>query len=412
MKVSGIMESFINNQDFPKEMAETDLIKVKEIGLRLSHTVEELRKRDFLRKLKLGSEPRIKVLVGFRGLGKTTALLQLMHNEGRIYFSLDHPYIIGKGLYELGKSFIKAGYSSLLVDEVHHYKNWKQESKALYDEFPKIEIILSGSAPLAFEPERRYDITPVEQMSLKEMIEIQGQKVDNPGEAWKYLEESLSFLAIHDWVYEYFQHYWQGGGFPIYLAYKEKTLMAIYNSIRKSIWEDAPFFSRLKGEELIVMEKLLISLATSSLGEFSINNLAKQLEIKKHRGYELISLLEKMKILRLVRPYGKGPKAVRGEPKLMFYHPNLRSAVCKALDVVPDKGALREELAVFSLSARGWLVSTIKGKKRSPDYFVKKGEEEIIVEVGGAGKKTRQLKGFKQKTMVLDERQLIALSLF
>ncbi len=389
-----------------------DLSKIKEIGLRLSQRASGFNRRTFVKKIKLGREPRIKVLVGFRGLGKTTALLQLMEDEKKVYFSLDHPFVMETTFYELGKAFIMSGYTTLLVDEVHHYKKWKAESKALYDEFPETTLILSGSAPLAFEPERRYEIIAVNPMSLREFIEIQGKKLEATDDFWKDVELSLRFLAAHSEVYEYYQKYLLGGGFPIYFTYGEKTLEAIYNSIRKSIWEDAPFLSRVAGEEIIVMEKILLSLATSSLGEFSIHSLANHLGIKKHKGYELLALLEKMRIVRLVRPLGQGPKLVRGEPKLMFYHPNLRSAVCNALGHAPDRGALREELAVFAFTERGWNIHTIKGKKKSPDYIVTKGKEKLIVEIGGPSKTKVQLKGFTEKTLILEERQLIALSLF
>ena len=393
-------------------MDDIDITKLQEIGLSLAASIVNLEKRKFLSAMSIAKEPRIKVWIGFRGVGKTTALLQLMKQENGIYFSFDHPYVLNHKLYEMGKAFFKNGYKTLMIDEVQYYSDWKKDSKALYDEFQEIHIILSGSAPLAFEPERRYEIVQIEPMSLKEFIELQGKEIEDPKDSWQNSDASLNFLANHQWLYEYYSHYLLGGGFPIYFTYQDKTLSAIYNSIRKSIWEDAPLFSSVKGEEIIVMEKILFSLATSSLGEFSINSLTKQLEIKKHGGYKLISLLEKMKILRFVLPHGKGPKLVRSEPKLMFYHPNLRSAICNALGVKADIGALREELAVFSLALRGWHVRTIKGFKKNPDYYLEKNQQKIIIEIGGNSKTKQQLKGFSEKTILLDERQLIALSLF
>lgn len=111
----------------------------------------------------------------------------------------------------------------------------------------------------------------------------------------------------------------------------------------------------------------MLFLASASLGEFSIHSLSKTLELSKHKTYEVVGLLESMRILRLVKPLGKGAKMMRGEPKLMFYHPVLRVSVCNALGIEANTGALREELAVFSLCGRGWAVNTIKGMKRNPD---------------------------------------------
>ena len=96
----------------------------------------------------------------------------------------------------------------------------------------------------------------------------------------------------------------------------------------------------------------------------------------------------------------------------MFCHPNLRSAACGALSVQPDVGALREELAVFSLAGRGWRVSTVKGMKRSPDYIITKGTQKAVVEIGGDGKSASQLAGFDMKKMLITEKQLIPLAFF
>ena len=98
-------------------MADIDITKIREIGLRLSQSVLNFTPRSFVHQIRPGKEPRIQVLVGFRGLGKTTALLQLLKQDKSVYFSMDHPYVLGSSLYELGKTFITAGYKTILVDE-------------------------------------------------------------------------------------------------------------------------------------------------------------------------------------------------------------------------------------------------------------------------------------------------------
>jgi predicted AAA+ superfamily ATPase len=332
-------------------------------------------------------------------------------SENAIYFSMDNPYIELFSLYELGKELILAGNKILLVDEIHHYKKWKRDTKALYDEFPSISVVVSGSAPLAFEPERRYEIIEVEPLSFREFLFLEGKEIEKT-EKWKDHEDALKFVAENPWLYEYYKEYLAGGAFPLNFSYKEKTLEALYNSIKKSIRQDAVLLEDVDGETVLAMERAIMLIATSRLGEFSIVNFKKLLEISKYKAYQVIHLLEAMKILKLVKPYGRGPKMLRGEPKLMFYHPNLRRAVCEALKMPVDKGAMREELAVFFLSQRGWSVNTIKGMKKNPDYVIEKGKEKMVIEVGGPSKTTIQLKDFKGKTLVVEDRQLMLLGLF
>ncbi len=391
-------------------MEQIDTANLKEISQTLMAEKASLPKRYLLNKIFLGKEPRIKVLRGFRGVGKTTALLQLA-GEKAVYFSMDNPHARAHSLYSLGKRLIQTGFTTLLVDEVHTCPGWKGDAKALYDEFSSLNLVLSASAPLAFEPERRFDIVDAEPLSLREFAHLQGDS-RAPSEGWQSEDETISFLAKFPKAYEYHGYYAQGGGFPTWLTHKEKTLGSIYHSMLKSIREDSVFFAKVSGDDIVAMEKILLLLASAPLGEFSAHSIGSNVGVSRNKIYEIVTLLEGMKILRYVRPYGTGSKLVRGEPKLMFAHPNLRSAVCHALSLQPDVGALREELAVFSFAGRGWRVSTIKGMKRSPDYVITKGAQKAVVEIGGEGKGTRQLAGFDFRKILVTEKQLIPLAFF
>ncbi|HIH22766.1 TPA: ATP-binding protein [Candidatus Micrarchaeota archaeon] len=394
-------------------MADINSLEIREIAMRLAKTVEAFKKRYFLLRVLVGKEPRIKVLRGFRGLGKTTSLLQLFGSSHSIYFSMDNPYVQLHSIYALGKKLVMEGHNVLLIDEAHHYKNWKMDTKALYDEFPGLTIIISGSAPLAFEPERRYEIIEVEPLSILEFSELKGDLINvQDKDAWLSVDKTLEIIAANPKIYEVYTAYMNGGAFPTFFSYNEKTLESIFNSIQKSVSEDAVFLQNVDGDLILQMGRALVFLATSKLGEFSINSLAGTLGIPKNKAYHLVHILELMRILRLVKPYGRGAKLVRGDPKLMFYHPVMRKAVCRSLGLEADTGAIREELAVFFFRLRGWRISTIKGMKKSPDYIIERGREKLIVEIGGISKGRSQLKGFSEKTVVLSERQLIVLGLF
>ncbi len=387
-----------------------DIEELKKIAIGLAENAKHLHRRSFLDKVQVGREPRIKVLRGFRGVGKTTALLQLMSDDA-MYFSMDDALVKGHSLYEVGTTLLKIGFKTLLIDEIHHYANWKQDTKSIYDSYPRAGLVLSGSAPLAFEPERRYEIIEVNPLSLSEFASLKG-KLFEKTESWRSTDESIRFSVKYSEMDSYYYQYLNGGAFPLYFSYVEKTLESIYASINTSIKQDAIFFGRIDGEAITAMEKLVLFVASASLGEFSVNSLSNTLDISKYKVYDIVKLLENMRILRLVRPYGKGAKLVRGEPKLMFYHPVMRSAVCDALQIKPDIGAIREELAAFCFAGRGWKINTIKGMKKQPDYVIEKGSERMVVEIGGPSKKKNQLKEFSETTLVINDQQLMSLACF
>ncbi len=393
-------------------MANVD--EIRKVAIRLGERVRNWKKRYVYSEIasRLRKEPRIKLIRGFRGSGKTTLMLQIF-NENRekaIYFSADSPLLAGTSLYDLIKEFISHGKEIILIDEIHKYPDWRKDVKAIYDEYSEVTLVCSGSAPLALIPERREEVFDVDPMNFKEFLELKYGIMLAAVDEWKDEEKSVEIIAKYSpRIEQLFREYYQVGGYPISISYDlESSKKAIFNSIRKSIYEDTISILKMSQEKAFAMHRLLTFLATSLPGELSINKISSLIEMSKSSIYEILDALEKMKIIRIIHPKGKGSKLVRGPHKILFYHPNLRYAICNELGVEPDIGAIREELAVFFLSRLGMKVMTIKGMKRSPDYYVS--PINTVIEIGGKGKSRAQLKGFK-KGILLKPDQLMVLGL-
>lgn len=395
-----------------------EIEELRKIALSLLKNIDGFETRDIKSEIErsLDTGPRIKILRGFRGVGKTTLMLQLFNEkkERSIYLSADWPFVTKTGLYETIRSLVEAGYTLLFIDEVHKSPNWRDEIKSIHDQFAQITLVCSGSAALAFTPDRREIVFDIEPMTLGEYLRLR-YHVSTPAsaETWNKKEAidvvAMLYPRIEGWFFEYVEY----GGFPVSLIpnYSSDDVMnAIYFAIMKSVREDSVSFLKLSNEKIFAMEKLLIFFATSSPGELSITSLSSSLRISKTVVYEIIDALINMKLLRLIRPSSSGAALVRGEPKLIFTHPNLRVAICKQLKESYNFGAVREELAVFGFVRKGWKINTIKGAKKSPDYILETGKQKLVVEIGGASKNRSQLAGFENIMLIKDE-QIITLLL-
>jgi len=68
-----------------------------------------------------------------------------------LYVSLDHSYFFKNELLQLADKFYKYGGKYLFVDEVHKYpqknkhQDWSLEMKNIYDAYPAIQLVYSGS---------------------------------------------------------------------------------------------------------------------------------------------------------------------------------------------------------------------------------------------------------------------------
>ena len=132
---------------------------------------------DFIREqylLKLTSKNRLVGLIGQRGVGKTTLLLQYLKQNFKaleyLYFSADDVYIINSSIYDIADEFVRLGGK-------HKYQNWANEIKTIYDSFPELIIRFSGSSMLnilneKFDLSRRCVISYVKPLSFREFLKL------------------------------------------------------------------------------------------------------------------------------------------------------------------------------------------------------------------------------------------------
>ena len=90
---------------------------------------------------------------GARGVGKTTLMLQYLklHNidyKTMLYISLDSNYFTRNNLLDFVETFYKQGGQHLFIDEVHKYPQWSNEIKEIYDIYPDLKVVISGSSML------------------------------------------------------------------------------------------------------------------------------------------------------------------------------------------------------------------------------------------------------------------------
>ena len=108
----------------------------------LSQTFLRVRNRDFkryfLRDHSLTN--RFSVIVGQRGIGKTTAMIQHLlgiygddlYSRKALYLQADHFLVARTSLYEIADEFYKLGGELICFDEIHKYAEWSMELKSIF----------------------------------------------------------------------------------------------------------------------------------------------------------------------------------------------------------------------------------------------------------------------------------------
>ena len=128
---------------------------------------------------------RFSIILGERGIGKTTTVIQCLLDfadqnplsDQILYIQADH-FLMGKTtLYEIAGTFNRLGGKFIAFDEIHKYSNWSMELKSIYDTFPDLRILASGSSALeihkgSHDLARRAIEYRMYGLSLREFIEL------------------------------------------------------------------------------------------------------------------------------------------------------------------------------------------------------------------------------------------------
>lgn len=132
---------------------------------------------------KLPWEARLVGLMGPRGVGKSTLILQHIKSKSQeeqaksLYVSADHSYFTTSTLIETANQFVREGGEWLYIDEVHKYEGWSQELKQIYDSHPGLHVFFTGSSILDIidgeaDLSRRAILFDMQGLSFREYLEM------------------------------------------------------------------------------------------------------------------------------------------------------------------------------------------------------------------------------------------------
>ncbi len=340
------------------------------------------------------------LILGTRGVGKTTMLLQhiLITNEQEksLYVSADNPFFSTTTLMDLAEYFCNHGGKYLYIDEVHKYPGWAREVKTLYDIYhTRLNIRLSGSSMIDIIRGIEVDLSRrclpfvLEPMSFREYINFSLGTNMEPftldmilaGKA-KLPNEVESPLPLFD---QYLRH----GNYPFFKNHDFLGRLDIV--VSQTLEVDIPQQINMNITTVRKLKKLMYVLAQSTPFKPNLSNLGRTLEMDRSSVGDMLCYLERSGLLRQLRENDDIMDNFSKVEKIYLNNPNLCYSLC---DNEPDKGSLRETF-FFSQMAVNNKVSA------SPvsDFMV----NGHTFEVGGKKKKGKQVAGINDAYIVRDD---------
>lgn len=360
---------------------------------------------------------RMSIIVGQRGVGKTTTLVQALLDfvngdrfDPRIlYIQADHFLMGSISLYEIAEQFQILGGKWLVIDEIHKYPNWSQELKSIYDTFENLKILASGSSALeihkgSHDLTRRTAIYSMQGMSLREYLELTYQ-MELPTYTLdeicvkheRLADEIIKKLSKHDLsIVAEFHRYLKTGYYPYFHDVKDEVIykMTLEQNMHTTIESDlGAIYPQLTGASIQKIKKLLIFIANAVPFTPNWDHIKTALEIGDIRTLKTyFSHLEDARLIKTISKATSKFNQLESPSKVYLENSNQLHAICSDM---PDKGTIRETFFLNMTSKKNKVQMPLDG-----DFLV---DTKFLFEVGGKKKNFNQVKLHDHAYLACDE---------
>lgn len=333
---------------------------------------------------------------GARGVGKTTMMLQHiketygLNPTAALYASLDHLYFSRHSLLDLAEEFYNQGGQCLYLDEVHKYEGWSREIKNIYDGFPELKVVFTGSSLLNIlnaeaDLSRRCVSYDMQGLSFREYL---------------LFKEGLSFpaIALEDILthpleaaktvlaecrpLQHFPKYLQEGYYPFFLQQDIDYLTQVQKVVSLILEIELPQLRQVDVGNVRKLRSLLAILSSGVPFAVDISKMAQMAELNRNTILAYLSHLHRAKLINLLYSDKMNLKRMQKPDKIYMENTNLLQAL--ALSQV-EFGTQRETFLVNQLAYK----HQVEYGKQA-DFLI---DRKYTIEVGGQSKDGKQIAG-------------------
>ena len=375
-----------------------------QLSLQFLHTRNQNYRRYFIREHSLNE--KMSILVGQRGVGKTTLLIQYLldfvkgdlTSKKILYVPSDHFSLGNQSLYTIAENFVLNGGEFIAFDEIHKVPNWSISLKSIYDSFPKLKVLASGSSALeihrgSHDLSRRAIVYRVFGLSFREYLEmeleIELSRINMDDLLVNHQNLSVKIVSLIEKrkkqkILPLFKHYLRHGFYPYWFELKDEDKFAITleQSIHTTLESDLiAIHPNLSGSSIKKIHALLAFIAQNVPYSPNWKDLCKLIEVGDERTLKnYFALLDDADLIKLLYSSSTKLSSIDNPAKIYLQNTNIAHTIARGKE---NKGNLRETF-LFNMFARKHEVTL----PSNGDFLI---DRTILIEAGGAKKSKKQI---------------------
>jgi predicted AAA+ superfamily ATPase len=341
---------------------------------------------------------RLIAILGARGVGKTTLVLQHIKLyedvDTTLFVYADDLWFSTHSLVTLAETFYMNGGRALYIDEIHKYKNWSQEIKNIYDQYPELKVRYTGSSILDLQKgshdlSRRVLEFQMHGLSFREYMALHYGTNIPIHTLEQVLANKIEFPYADHRPVALFKEYLRQGYYPY--SKEPGYELRLTKTINAILEVDIPKFAELNISTSEKLKTLLYIISQSVPFKPNYSKFARDLDMHRNAVSDLMVWLDRADLINVLRDEVEGYKLLGKVNKVYLNNPNLAYALS---DDEPNIGNIRETIFL------AWLRVTHKVTASSVSDF-KVGK--YTFEVGGKKKGQHQIKDIEYAYVVKDD---------
>ena len=347
-------------------------------------------------------EVRILGILGQKGVGKSTLILQHIRQRGNrdesLYVVADDLYFSAHTLLDTAKAFFARGGKYLYIDEIHKYENWSREIKNICDSLPLLHVVYSGSSMLDLRQggadlSRRVIEYHLPVWSFREYLNLRNGWQLKPATLEEVLRGKVDFPYGPERPLKYFGDYMKKGCYPF--SQEPEFEIRLRQIINTTVEVDIPKYARMTVAATQKLKKFMYYIATSVPIKINFSDMARDLELDRDELPGYLEHLEKAELVSVLRMKANGDAILRKMDKLYLQNPNIAYVLSGER---PETGSARE--AIFFC----WTRQKYETLESPISDFEIDGK---TFEVGGRKKGKKQISGAAEGYIVQDDTEYV-----
>ncbi|MCO7724535.1 ATP-binding protein [Myroides odoratimimus] len=354
---------------------------------------------DFFRYIynQINWENRMIGLIGPRGVGKTTLVLQYIKQNlsptETLYITAEDFYFVDNKIIKLVDTFVKFGGKYLFIDEIHKYPDWAKDLKLIYDYHKNLKVVFTGSSVLdikkgASDLSRRAIIYNMQGLSFREYLKLFHNISAKTYTLQEVLQHKVNIPEIERPLL-YYTDYLKKGYYPF--ALEQDFDIRLAQIINQTLENDIPMYANMNVATGRKLKQLLAIVSQSAPFKPNMSKIAEMLSVSRNNIADYCLYIEEAGLITQLRNNTGGIRGLGKVDKIYLDNTNL---IYNLASDSSNIGNIRETFFLNQTRVKHNVISSADS-----DFLI----ENITFEIGGKNKSQKQIKNIENSYVVKDD---------